>query len=157
MQPFYVRDRSAVTDPSGGQPELTAALPAGGRVGAREPARLLVAVDGSALSGRHLVWALQEAARREAVVLAVAVLDADADEARCTATRTLLDAQLLHAIGQTGVHGRARAVLLDPAVYDAITAATAGGDLVVVGPLRKTVLRPATRRPPVRRPLTPRA
>lgn len=123
------------------------------RIGTRESARLLVSVDGSAASTRQLVWALQEAARRDATVLAVALVDADADGDACTAVRTLLDAQLLHAVRQTGVHDRARAALLDSAVYDALTGTTGGADLVMVGPHRKTVLRPAARRPPVRRPL----
>lgn len=120
----------------------------------REPARLLVVVDGSASSTHQLTWALQEAGRREAVVLAVAVVDADADEATRTVTRTLMEAEVRHAVGRTGVHGRASTALLEPPVYEALTAATAGGDLVVIRPHRKTVLRPAVPRPPVRRPLT---
>lgn len=122
------------------------------RIGTRESARLLVALDGSAASTRQLVWALQEAARREATVLAVALVHDDADDAAWTAARTLLDAQLRHAIGETGVHDRARAALLDEAVYEALTRTAGGADLVMVGPHRKTV-RPAPRRPPVRRPL----
>lgn len=152
MQPSSVLDRPVATYPSGDESERAPALPTAGRVGTREPARLLVAVDGSAASTRQLIWALQEAARREASVLAVAVVDSDADEAARAAARTLLDAQLLHAVGQASVHARARTALLDPTVREALTGSTAG-DLVVVGPLRKTVLRPATRRPPMRRPL----
>jgi D-arabinose 1-dehydrogenase-like Zn-dependent alcohol dehydrogenase len=120
----------------------------------REPARLLVTVDGSAGSTQQLIWALQEAARREAKVLAVAVLGDEADEATRAATRTLIDAEVRYAAEQTGVHGLARTALVDPLVYDALTAATVGGDLVVIRPHRKTVLRPAVPRAPVRRPLT---
>ena len=70
------------------------------------------------------MWTLQESARRQATVLAVAVLDADADadadEATRTATLTLLDAQLRHAIGQTCVRGRVRTALLDLEIYEAL-------------------------------------
>ena len=113
-----------------------------------------MAVDGSASSTRQLTWALQEAARRDAVVLAVAVVDADANEGARAATRTLMEAEVRHVAAQMGVHGRARTALLDPVVYDALTAATDGGDLVVIRPHRKTVLRPAVPRPLARRPLT---
>jgi Universal stress protein family len=143
MQHSSLLDRPAGPDPSSSEP---------GRA-TRGPARLLVSVDGSASSTRQLVWALQEAARRQATVLAVAVLDAGADDATRAATRILLEAQLRHATGQTGVHGRAQTALLDPAVYQALTGTAGGADLVVVGPHRTAVLRPATRRPPVRRPL----
>lgn len=120
----------------------------------RRPARLLVAVDGSASSTRQLVWALQEAARRDALVLAVAVIDPDAGTDTRTATHILLEAELLHAIGRTGVHGRSSTALVDPLLYEALTGAAAGADLVVVRPHRKTVLRPAVPRPVARRPLT---
>jgi hypothetical protein len=125
----------------------------GDPIGRRVPARLLVVVDGSASSTRQLVWALQEAARREAFVLAVAVLDAGADDDVRAATAALVDAQLLHAVGQTGVHGRARAALLDPAVVEALTGAAGGTELVVVHPHRTTVLRPAVPRQLARRTL----
>lgn len=154
MQLTPVLDRPA----TGRTAEATAdtgcsAAPVPEGLGRRRPAQLLVAADGSATSTRQLVWALQEAARREAVVLAVAVLAADATEEHRTAAQTLLDAQVLHAVGQTGVHGRTRTALLDPAVFEALTVTAGGADLVVVRPHRTTVLRPAVPRPPARRPL----
>jgi nucleotide-binding universal stress UspA family protein len=122
---------------------------------------LVVEVDGTAAGQGALVWALQEAARREATVVAVSVLDApDGDplegsarvlsRARASA-QDRLEAQVLRAIAETGVHGRMRTAVLDRPVFEALTAATRGADLVVVGPQGKTVLRPAVPRAPVRR------
>ena len=103
--------------------------------------------DGSVGSHRRLVWALQEAARREATVLAVVVLDADADEDRRVVARALLHAQLRTAVEATGVRGRGETALLEPSVFRALTAAARGTDFVVVGPHGKTMLRPAVPRP----------
>jgi 3-dehydroquinate dehydratase len=105
------------------------------------------------------VWALREAARREGTVVAIAVLDEPEDVALGARTTRRdgavllerLEAQVLRAIAETGVHGRTRASVLDRAVFEAITAATHGADLVVVGPDGKTLLRPAVPRPPGRR------
>jgi nucleotide-binding universal stress UspA family protein len=126
----------------------------------RRPApRLLVEVDGSAAAHGALVWALREAARREGTVVAIAVLDDQDDDPLGTRsarrdTAALLDrvdAQVLRAIAETGVHGRTRTSVLDRAVFEALTAAAHGADLVVVGPEGKTLLRPAVPRPPGRR------
>jgi nucleotide-binding universal stress UspA family protein len=120
---------------------------------------LLVEVDGSAAGHGALVWALREAARREGTVVAIAVLD-DPDDvplgtrpARrdATALHHRLEAQVLRAIAETGVHGRTRTSVLDRAVFEALSAASHGADLVVVGPAGKTLLRPAVPRPPGRR------
>jgi ethanolamine ammonia-lyase small subunit len=155
MQSDALLERLAVVTPArpAAQPAHVAGPARDGGVRRRKPARLFVAVDGSATSTRQLIWALQEAARRDAIVLAVAVLGADADDGIRDTTRTLLDAQLLHAIGQSGVHGRAQAALLDPQVFEALISAAGGADLVVVRSDRSTVLRPAVHRSPVRRPL----
>jgi nucleotide-binding universal stress UspA family protein len=127
---------------------------------ARRPApRLLVEVDGSAAGHGALVWALREAARREGTVVAIAVLD-DPDDALLatrpgrrdsTALLDRVEAQVLRAIAETGVHGRTRTSVLDRAVFEALSAAVHGADLVVVGPEGKTLLRPAVPRPPARR------
>jgi len=123
---------------------------------------LLVEVDGTSARLGALVWALREAARREATVLAVTVLDDDhhdrplgaarppstADQA---AGRQLLEAQVRRAIAETGGHGRVRTAVLDRAVFEAIDAAAMGADLVIVGASSKTLLRPAVGRPPLRR------
>lgn len=121
---------------------------------------LLVEVDGSPEAHRALVWALREAARREAVVVAVGVLPGPHDDpfglTRLPATaldaaHDLLDAALLRAVTETGVHGRSRTAVLERPVFDALTAAVHGSDLVVVGADGKRLLRPAVPRPPHRR------
>lgn len=122
---------------------------------------LLVEVDGSATAQRSLVWALREAARREATVLAVTVLDRAPDhplganrtssQADQTTALNRLEAQVLGAIAETGVHGRSRTAVLERAVFEALSAAAAGADLVIVGASGKTLLRQAVARPPFRR------
>jgi nucleotide-binding universal stress UspA family protein len=122
---------------------------------------IVVEVDGSPAGHGALVWALREAARREATVVAVCVLGAPAGDPLEGTTRVLardrysahdrLEAQVLRAIAETGVHGRTRAAVLERPVFEALTAATQGADLVVVGPRTKTLLRQAVPRPPARR------
>jgi nucleotide-binding universal stress UspA family protein len=122
---------------------------------------LLVEVDDDPATHGALTWALREAARREATVLAVAILGDDhphplgaaqlpsAREQAAALHR--LEARVLRAIAETGVHGRARTAVLEPAVFEAISAAASGADLVVVGTAGKTLLRPAFPRAPFRR------
>lgn len=127
----------------------------------REHPWLVVDVDGSAAGHGGLVWALREAARREATVVAVHVLDDEAgDPLEGAGRRALLarlelhdrlEAQVLRAIAETGVHGRCRTAVLERPLFEALTAATRGADLVVVGARGKTVLRPAVPRPLPRR------
>lgn len=93
-----------------------------------------------------LVWAVHEAGRRGAVVLAVALLDSGAAQGRRDRALAALEAQVLRVVGLTGVHGRTRTALLDPLVYEALGATVRGGDFVVVRPQGKVVLRPAARR-----------
>ena len=122
---------------------------------------LLVEIDGSAAAHRALVWALREAARREATVLALAVLDEEPEHplgaarppsaSGHAAALNLLDAQVLRAIAETGIHGRSRTAVLERPVFEALSAAAAGADLVIVGAEGKTLLRPAVPRPPFRR------
>jgi hypothetical protein len=93
--------------------------------------------------------------------VAVTVLDAPAGDPLEGSSRVLiraqlaahdrLEAQVLRAIAETGVHGRARTAVLDRPVYEALTAASRGADLVVVGPQGKSLLRQAVPRPPARR------
>ena len=83
---------------------------------------LLVEVDGSPGGHGALIWALREAARREASVVAVHVLDdPDGDPldgsgrvpARTRAAALdRLEAHVLRAIAETGVHGRTRTAVL---------------------------------------------
>jgi len=157
------------TDPS---PTVPTPVVSGPRTGV-EPLRLspllprrqnpwlLVEVDGSAASHHALVWALREAARREATVVAVGVLDASdaaplgrADRSALRAQLEVhdrLEAQVLRGIAETGVHGRSHTALLPRPVFDALAAAARGADLVFVGAGSKTLLRQAVPRPPTRR------
>jgi nucleotide-binding universal stress UspA family protein len=122
---------------------------------------LVVEVDGSVAGHGALVWALREAARREATVVAVAVLqDPDGDPLEGSgrvlvrahlAAHDRLEAQVLRAIAETGVHGRTRTAVLERPVFEALIAATQGADLVVVGPRGKTLLRQAVPRPTISR------
>lgn len=122
---------------------------------------LIVEVDGSPAGHGALVWALREAARRDATVVAVLVLDDPGGDPLEGSGRVLLrehlaaqdrlEAQVLRAIGETGVHGRTRTAVLDRPVFEALTAATRGADLVLVGAHGKTLLRQAVPRPPARR------
>ena len=117
---------------------------------------LLVEVDGSAASAGALEWALREAARREATVVAVAVVDDQGGDPLIgsngltrirAAAQQRVDAQVLHAIAATGVSGRTRTAVVDRVVLDAMTAAAHGADLVLVGPEGKALLRQAVPRP----------
>ena len=124
---------------------------------------LVVEVDGSTAGHGALVWALREAARREASVVAVAVLHAPDGDPLDGGGRALvraqliarerLEAQVLRAIAETGVHGRTQTAVLERPVFEALAAARSGADLVFVGPRGKALLRQAVPRPPARRPL----
>jgi nucleotide-binding universal stress UspA family protein len=127
----------------------------------RQQPHLLVEVDGSSATYGGLLWALREAARREATVIAVAVLDCPEGDplgsgprvtARAhAAAHDRVQAVLLRAIAETGVHARGRCAVMERPVFDALTAAGRGGDLVVVSAGGKSLLRQAVPRPPSRR------
>src|SRR3712207_172277 len=99
-------------------------------VSRRRAPRMLVEVDGSAEAHRALVWAFREAARREAVVVAVSVLDEpDGDPLtgisrvpRRTqeAARDHLEALVLRALAETGLSGPTRTAILDRSVFEAL-------------------------------------
>lgn len=122
---------------------------------------LIVAVDGSPAGHGALVWALREAARREATVVAVHVLDDPAGDPLGGSSRVhlrtrevahdRLEAHVLRAIAETGVQGRTRTAVMDGAVFEALSAASQGADLVVVGSHGKALLRHAIPRPLTRR------
>ena len=122
---------------------------------------VLVEVDGSAESHRALVWAFREAARREATVVAVSILDApDGDPLTGTtrvprrtqeSVRDRLEALVLRAVAETGFCGLARTAVLERSVFDALDAAMHGADLVMVGAGGKRLLRPVVPRQPLRR------
>jgi nucleotide-binding universal stress UspA family protein len=122
---------------------------------------VLVEVDGSAEAHRALVWSLREAARREATVVAVSVLD-DPDGDALTgltrvprrtqdAARDHLEALVLRAVAETGFSGRTRTAILERSVFEALDAAMHGADLVMVGAGGKRLLRPVIPRQPLRR------
>lgn len=122
---------------------------------------VLVEVDGSPEAHGALVWALREAARREASVVAVSILDSpDGNPLEGTsrlplrtqdAARDHLEALVLRAEAETGICGRTRTAVLERPVFEALDAAVHGADLVMVGPSGKRLLRPAVPRPPLRR------
>ena len=122
---------------------------------------LLVEVDGSPAAYGALVWGLREAARREATVVAVCVVDDDGEDPLAGLARPAprtgavalerLEAQVLRAIAETGVSGRVRTAVLARPVFEALSSAARGADLVVVSGQGKTLLRPAVPRQPTRR------
>jgi nucleotide-binding universal stress UspA family protein len=127
----------------------------------RRPPWLLVAVDAGPASHDALLWALREAARRDATVVAVSVCEepaADDDDplaalpgAAHGALLADLDARVRGAVDEAGVRPRVRTAVLDSQVFEAFTGAARGADLVVVGAHGKTLLRAAVARPPARR------
>jgi nucleotide-binding universal stress UspA family protein len=109
---------------------------------------LLVVDDETPATYAALTWALREAARREATVVAVAVTDApDGSRDR----RADLDARVGLAVAETGSSAQVQTAVLDAAVLAALTGAARGADLVVVGAVGKTLLRPAVSRTAARR------
>jgi nucleotide-binding universal stress UspA family protein len=162
-------DSAPGAEPQSTEPQSTQP-PVSGRGPGVEPLRLrpllprrqnpwlLVEVDGSPAGHGALVWAIREAARREATVVAVAVLHAPDGDPLEGAARALvrahlaaqerLEAQVLRAIAETGVHGRTQTAVLERPVFEALAAASSGADLVLVGARGKTLLRQAVPRPP---------
>lgn len=148
------------TEPADGTPSPVESIRLPSLLARRHP-WLVVEVDGSAPAQGALGWALREAARREATVLAVTVPDGPSRHALAAAGPAsirdqasalyLLEAQVLRAVAETGVHGRVRTAVLERPVLAALTDAALGADLVIVGTTGKTVLRPAVPRHPVRR------
>ena len=122
---------------------------------------LIVEVDGTAACHGALVWALREAARREATVVAVHVLDdAEGDPLAGSSRVSLhtqaaahdrLEAHVLRAIAETGVQGRTRTAVMERPVFLALSAAAQGADLIVVSSHSKSLLRHAIPRPLTRR------
>ncbi len=96
---------------------------------------LVVDVRPSACGYSALLWALQEAERRDARLLAVTLWAGDPsepDEGRA-AMEEALEGTVRRAVEETGVHGRTRlAVVTAPATLVEV-ADLAGAELVVVG------------------------
>jgi nucleotide-binding universal stress UspA family protein len=104
---------------------------------------LLVVDDETPAAYASLSWALREAARREATVVAVAVMDAPESSRD---RRADLDARVGRAVAETGSAAPVQTAVLDAVVIAALTGAARGADLVVVGAVGKTLLRPAVPR-----------
>jgi nucleotide-binding universal stress UspA family protein len=109
---------------------------------------LLVVVDDTPSAYDSLVWALREAARREATIVAVAVTE-DSEPGHTRLEE--LDGLVRRATEENGGSAQVRTAVLDAVVLEALTGAARGADLVVVGAAGKTLLRPAVARTPVRR------
>lgn len=96
---------------------------------------LLVDVTSTACGHQALVWALQEADRRDAGLLAVTVWPGDPtapDEGRPDMERAL-EAAVRRAVDETGVHGRTRCLVLTGTATLHDLAECSGAEVVVVG------------------------
>ena len=95
---------------------------------------LVVDVLPSECGYRALVWALEEAERRDAHLLAVtrwAGDPAEPDEGR-PAMRSALEAIVRRAVEETGVHGRTRVEVVTAPVTCSEVAAWAGAEVLVL-------------------------
>ncbi|SDY45431.1 hypothetical protein SAMN05661080_03536 [Modestobacter sp. DSM 44400] len=109
---------------------------------------LLVVDDETPAAYTALIWALREAARREATVVVAAVTEVPNGSLE---RRDALDARVGLAVTETGSTVEVQTAVLDATVLAALTGAARGADLVVVGAASKTLLRPAVPRTAVRR------
>ena len=126
---------------------------------------LLVVVDPDPAGQATLVWALREAARREATVVAVSIENECSPDGETMTgwpsaaehdTRLAeLRARVRNATAEAGVRPPVRTAVLDAQVFEALAGAARGADLVVVGTHGKTLLRPAVARTAARRPARP--
>jgi hypothetical protein len=96
---------------------------------------LLVDVRPSACGYLALLWALQEAERRDGELLAVTLFAGDPGEPDdgLAAMEEALGATVRRAVEETGVHGRTRFVVLPGPVTLAEVAQVARAELLVVG------------------------
>jgi nucleotide-binding universal stress UspA family protein len=104
-------------------------------VDAADRSLVLVDVRPSACGYQALLWALQEAQRRDAVLLAVTVWPGDPgrpDEGRAEMEEALI-AMVERAVQETGVHGRTRVGVVIHPVTVADVAARTGAELLVLG------------------------
>ncbi|WP_156119056.1 hypothetical protein [Modestobacter caceresii] len=129
---------------------MTSAEVVGSRPSRRVRARLLVPLDGTAASSAELARALRDAVRQEGSVLACAVVGARADDVERALIRAALETQVAEVVEAIGVQGHTEIALLDEAVFEALCDVGRGGALVVVQENRRTVLRSAPPREPVR-------
>jgi hypothetical protein len=111
--------------------------------GMPEDGRHLVLVDvrPTACGYQALLWALCEAERRDAVLLAVTVWlgdPAQPDEGRAE-MEAALAAMVERAVDETGVHGRTRVAAVTHPVTAADVAVSTGAELLVLGSEQETV------------------
>jgi nucleotide-binding universal stress UspA family protein len=102
-----------------------------------QPVRSLVLVDvrPTACGYQALLWALREAERRDAVLLAITVWPGDpaqADDGRAEMEQALTT-MVERAVEETGVHGRTRVAALTHPVTVADVAVQTGAELLVMG------------------------
>jgi len=96
---------------------------------------VLVDVRPSACGYQALMWALQEAERRDATLLAVTVWAGDPaqpDEGLAEMEQALA-AMVERAVVETGVHGRTRVAAVTHPVTVSDVAARTGAELLVMG------------------------
>jgi nucleotide-binding universal stress UspA family protein len=142
----------ALTPPPAGHPEPAPAASPERHLHHRQRPWLLVAVDDTSDSHDALIWALREAARREATVVAVRVCaEEDGETPAHGPLLAELDSRVRTATAEAGVRPQVRTAVLDATVFEVFAGAARGADLVVVGTHGKTLLRPAVARPNLRR------
>lgn len=108
---------------------------AGAPVDAADRPLVLVDVRPSACGFQALLWALREAERRDAVLLALTVWPGDPsqrDEGLAEMEEALA-AMVAQAVEETGVRGRTRVAAVIHPVTAADVAARTGAELLVVG------------------------
>ena len=107
----------------------------GGPVGSADRRLVLVEVRPSACCYQALLWALQEADRRDATLLAVTVWPGDPSlpDEGCGEMEQALVAMVERAVGETGVHGRTRVAVVTHPVTATEVAARTGAELLVLG------------------------
>jgi hypothetical protein len=96
---------------------------------------VLVDVRPTACGYQALLWALREAERRDALLLAVTVWPGDPaqlDEGRAEMEQALT-AMVERGVDETGVHGRTRVAAVTSPVTVGDVAASTGAELLVMG------------------------
>ncbi len=106
-----------------------------GTSGAPDRSVMVVDVRPSACGYSALLWALQEAERRDAQLLAVTLFAGDPGEPDegLAAMEEALAATVRRAVEETGVHGRTRLAVVTAPVTLTEVAEMAGAELLVVG------------------------
>jgi Universal stress protein family len=96
---------------------------------------VLVEVRPTSCSYQALIWALQEAERRDAQLLALTIWPGDPTEPdeRIPEMEQALAAMVARAVAETGVEGRTRvAVVTSPVTLEQVAGCT-GAQLLVIG------------------------